>query len=407
MFNPAKLKPDFPILSRRINGHSLCYLDSAATSQKPEAVLAAMGDYYRNHNANPHRGVHTLSEEATEAYEGARATLATFINAKPSELIFTRSATEALNLFVWGWASHHVSKGDAIVLTEMEHHANLVPWYLLSEEYELEFRFVGLGADGQLDLDDFRRKVKGAKAVGVTLASNVLGTINPIAEISKIARAAGAMVLVDAAQAAPHLPIDVGALGCDALALTGHKMLGPTGIGALWVRPAVLAEMEPVYGGGEMITSVGKGTYTPAEPPWKFEAGTMPAAEAVGLAAATGYLQKLGMEAVRAHEQSLTGYALESLKNTTGVTVYGPADPAARVGLVSFTVGGVHAHDLATLLNEDGIAIRSGHHCAQPLHEVLGVPATARASFSVYNNEEDVDRLVAGIRSAQKVFSAA
>ncbi len=405
MFNSIGVRTDFPILSREVNGKPLTYLDSAATSQKPEAVLQAMDDFYRQHNANPHRGLHTLGEEATAAYEEARKSVAEFISAEPKQLIFTRSATEALNLFVGGWASHNVKKGDVIVLTEMEHHANLVPWYILSEEYELEFRFVGLTKEGHLDLEDLREKVKGAKAVGVTAVSNVLGTVNPIREIGVIAHEAGAAVLVDAAQAAPHLPLDVATWGADAVALTGHKMLGPTGIGALWVAADRLTEMSPVYGGGEMIKTVGFGQYEPAEPPHKFEAGTMPVAEAVGWAAAVRYLDKLGMAEVREHEISLNRYALETLAGINGLKMYGPSDSEARGGLVAFTIDGVHAHDLATILDQEGIAIRSGHHCAEPLHRKLGIPASARASWSVYTTEADIDRLVAGIKKAQKVFA--
>jgi cysteine desulfurase/selenocysteine lyase len=406
MFDPAKVKADFPILQRKVHDKPLTYLDSAATSQKPEAVISAVDLFYREHNANPHRGLYQLSEEATAMYEGARKTVAEFIGANsPKELIFTRSATEALNLFAWGWASHHVSDGDVIVLTEMEHHANIVPWHILKGEYDIDLRFVRVTEKGHLDLDDLADKVRGAKVLGLTMASNVLGTINPVAEATKIARKAGAKVVVDAAQAAPHIPIDVRELGVDALAIAGHKMMGPTGIGALWVEPSTLAEMNSVYGGGEMIKEVRLDGYEPAEPPQKFEPGTMPVADAIGLGAAVDYASQLGMYEIRSHEETLTAYALNALPRIEGLTIYGPTDPAERVGLVSFTVEGVHAHDLASLLDQDGIAIRSGHHCAQPLHDKLGVPATARASFSIYNSTEDIDRLVESIKSAQKTFS--
>ena len=407
MFDPAKLKADFPILSKQTASKSLVYLDNAATSQKPRQVLDAVQDFYENHNANPHRGVYSLAEEATALYEGARSKVAGFIGAPKEQLVFCRSATEALNLFVWGWASHNIEEGDAIVVTEMEHHANIVPWHILREEYQLELRWVGISDTGILDMDDFRDKVQGAKVVAVTLASNVLGTVNPVGEISSLAHEAGAKVLVDAAQAAPHMEIDVTTLGCDALAITGHKMLGPMGIGALWAKSDIINAMDPVYGGGEMIREVRTDGYEPAEAPEKFEAGTMPAADAVGWAAAVSYLERLGMPAIREHETHLTEYALETLSSINGVKVYGPADAKQRVGLVSFTVKGIHAHDLATILDDEGLAIRSGHHCAQPLHKRLNVPATARASFSVYNTKDDIDRLAAGIRTAQKVFQSA
>lgn len=402
MINPQTIRTDFPLLATQAE---LAYLDNAATTQKPQAVLEAMDAFYRNDYANPGRGIYDLAERATAAYEGARATVAGFLGGKPEHVLFTRSGTEALNTFIWGWASHHVKDGDVVVLTEMEHHANLVPWQILKGEYDIELRFVRLTDDGKLDLADLAEKVNGAKVLGLTMASNVLGTINPVAEAAEIAQAAGAKVLVDAIQAASHVPIEVGTLGADAVAITGHKLFGPTGIGALWVERETLDQMSAVYGGGEMMREVGWQTYEPAEPPAKFEAGTMPAAEAVGLAAAITYLDRIGLHAVRQHELELGAYALEALRSIDGLTVHGPADPADRVGLAAFSVDGVHPHDLATILNEVQVAIRSGHHCAAPLHEWLGVPATARASWTVYNSTEDIDRLVAGIKDAQKTLA--
>lgn len=406
MLDPAKLKADFPILSRKVHGKPLTYLDSAATAQKPAAVIKALDGFYRKHNANVHRGLYALSEEATELYESARRTVAEFIGADgPEEIVFTRSTTEAINLVAYGWARHNLKRGDAILLTEMEHHANLIPWYLLADELGLKLRFAAVTPEGRLDRADFERKLTVAKLVCVTHASNVLGTINPIAELTELAHGAGAKILVDGAQAAPHLPLDLCELQPDWYAFSGHKLFGPTGIGVLRTHRPVYDEMEPMLGGGEMIKSVGLGTVEFADPPQKFEAGTMPVADAVGLAAAVEYAKKLGMKNVRKHEQELIAYALERLAAIDGLTIYGPSDPADRVGLISFTVEGIHAHDLASLLDQDGIAIRSGHHCAQPLHDKLGVPATARASFSVYNTTEDVDRLVESIESAKKTFA--
>ena len=406
MLDPAKLKADFPILQRKVHGQPLAYLDSAATSQKPEAVISALDEFYRQHNANAHRGLYVLAEEATELYEGARQTVAEFIGADaPEEIVFTRGTTEAINLVAYGWARRNLKKGDAILLTEMEHHANLVPWYMLAKEIGVELRFAEVTPDGRLDRADFEKKLDGAKLVGIVHASNVLGTINPIAELTALAHDVGAKVLVDGAQAAPHLPLDLCELQPDWYAFSGHKLFGPGGVGVLRTHRTVYEEMQPMLGGGEMIKSVGLGTVEFADPPQKFEAGTMPVADAVGLGAAVEYARKLGMENIREHEQQLTGYALKSLSEINGLTVYGPVDPTDRVGLVSFTIDGVHAHDLASLLDQDGIAIRSGHHCAQPLHDKLGVPATARASFSVYNTTDDVDRLVESIKAAQKTFA--
>lgn len=404
MVDPKKIREDFPILTRRIGNKPLVYLDNAATSQKPEAVLAAMDEFYRQHNANPNRGLHELSEEATGLYEGARAEAAQFIGADPKEIVFTRSATESINLVAQSWGRANLAKGDAIVLTEMEHHANLVPWYLLAEEKGLELRFVEITSNGELDFDDFKKKINGAKLLAVTHLSNVLGTVVDVADLAKIAHKAGARVLVDGAQSVTQLSIEVQALGCDWFVFSAHKMLGPTGIGVLWTKEGRYAEMPPWLGGGEMIKEVELGHVTFNDPPWKFEAGTMPIAEAIGLAAAIRYLSQQSMTEVRAHEQSLTGYALGELSKDKDVTVYGPTDTARRGGLVSFNVAGIHAHDLATILNDEGVAVRSGRHCAHPLHKKLGIPASARASWQLYNIPEDIDTFIKGIAKAKKVL---
>jgi cysteine desulfurase / selenocysteine lyase len=409
----ARLRTDFPILTRQINGKRLVYLDSAATAQKPQAVLDALDGFYKEHNANVHRGVYTLAEEATAAYEAGRAKAARFIGApSPREVIFTRSTTEAMNLVAHAWGRSALQPGDAVVLTHMEHHANVVPWHMLAAERGIELRWIPLTPDGQLDCTDLPRLLDGAKLLGVTAVSNVLGTINDVASLAEAAHAAGALVLVDAAQAAPHITMDVGALGADFLAFSGHKMLGPTGIGVLWARRELLEAMPPFLGGGEMISDVRLDGFTCAELPWKFEAGTPPIAEAVGLGAAIDYLDGVGMEAVRAHEVSLATYALEALGERFGdrFRVHGPADPEARSGVLSFeftTTGGdpVHPHDIAQVLDSEGVCVRAGHHCAKPLMRVLGVNATARASFYVYNDEDDVDALGEALTAVDKMFT--
>jgi cysteine desulfurase/selenocysteine lyase len=408
----ARLRTDFPILGRRVNGKRLVYLDSAATAQKPQAVLDALNDFYEQRNANVHRGVYTIAEEATAAYEEARAKTARFIGApSPREVIFTRSTTEATNLVAHAWGRSTLTAGDVVVLTHMEHHANVVPWHMLAAERGVELRWIPLTPDGHLDLTDLPRLLDGAKLLGVTAVSNVLGTINDIAPLAEAAHAAGALVLVDAAQAAPHLTIDVAALGADFVAFSGHKMLGPTGIGVLWARRELLEAMPPFLGGGEMITDVRLDGFTPAELPWKFEAGTPPIAEAVGLGAAIDYLHSVGMDAVRAHELSLTTYALSSLGDRFGdrFRVHGPADPVERSGVLSFEFvtsqgDSVHPHDIAQVLDAEGVCVRAGHHCAKPLMRVLGVTATARASFYVYNDEDDVDALGDALTAVEKMF---
>ena len=407
------IRADFPILSRQIHGKPLVYLDNAATSQKPEAVIQAMDDYYRRYNANIHRGVHTLAEEATAAYEDARRKVARFINAYSyREVVFARNTTEAINLVArtWGWAN--VGAGDVIILTEMEHHSNLVPWQLLAQAVGAQLEFIGLDDQGRLVLKDLDQLLdtfgQQVKLVAVSGMSNVLGTINPVAEIAERVHAVGALLLVDGAQSVPHLPMDVRAIGADFLAFSGHKMLGPTGIGVLWARREILEAMPPFLGGGDMIKSVHLRHSEWNEVPYKFEAGTPNIAHAVGLGAAVDYLTDLGMDWVHAHEQTMATYALDSLSTMPDLHIYGP--PAAeRGGVVTFNLikNGdllIHPHDLASILDREGVAIRAGHHCAQPLMEHYGVAATARASFYIYNTEEEVDKLVKALFKARRIF---
>jgi cysteine desulfurase / selenocysteine lyase len=401
-----QIRADFPVLARRINGKSLVYVDNGATSQKPASVIEAMSSYYRSSNANIHRSMHALATEATELYEGARTRVAGFIGAHADEIVFVRNATEAINLVRYTWAREQVGAGDTVVVTRMEHHSNVVPWQLLCEERNAKLAYVELDAEGRLDLDHLSALLRDGdvKLVAFAHVSNVLGTINPVAEVSRRAHAAGAKVLIDGAQAVPQLPVDVGETGADFYAFTGHKMLGPTGIGVLWGRRELLEEMPPFLGGGSMIRSVSDDHSTWAPIPAKFEAGTPAIAEAVGLGVAVDYLADLGMDGVRAHEHELTEHALERLGAVSGLTLYGPEEAAERGGLVSFTLEGIHPHDLAELCNREAVCIRAGHHCAQPLMRHLGVPATARASFSVYNGRDDVDRLVEALEAAKRVF---
>jgi cysteine desulfurase / selenocysteine lyase len=400
------IKKDFPILERQVHGRRLVYLDSASSSQKPVSVIDAMSHYYETTHANVHRGVYTIAEEATALFEAARSALAGFIGAAPSEVVFTKNVTEAINLVAYSWGRRNLGPGDVVVLTEMEHHANIVPWLILKEERGIELRYLPLTDDGQLDLSDLTRTLDGAKLLGVSAVSNVLGTINPIAELAQAAHAAGALILVDGAQQAPHLPTDVAALDVDFFGCTSHKMLGPTGIGALWARPELLAAMPPFLGGGEMIRDVRLDGFTPNDVPWKFEAGTPPIAEAVGLNAAVEYLTALGMPSVRAHERSLTEYAMTALADRhPGLVIYGPRDASQRGGVISFNYKDVHPHDLSQVLDEAGVCVRAGHHCAKPLMRCLGIGATARASFSVYNDEADVDVLVEALSAADRLFS--
>lgn len=404
-FDPARVRADFPILAAP-RGTPLVYLDSAATSQKPEAVLDAMDRYYRTCNSNIHRGVYAIAEEATALYEDARRRVAAFVNAaNPREVVFTRNSTEAINLVAHAWGRTHLKDGDAILLTPMEHHSNLVPWHILAAERKVELRFVSLTGDGRLDLGTIPGLLADGKVklVSFVHVSNVLGTVNPAAEIARLAKERGATVLLDASQSAAHMPLDVRATGADFVAFTGHKMLGPTGIGVLWGRRGLLESMPPFLGGGEMIREVSLRESKWNELPWKFEAGTMPIAEAVGLGAAVRYLEGLGMEHVFAHDRELVAYALGRLAEVPGLRVMGPA-AEHRGGLVSFTMDGIHPHDVATVLDQRGVCVRAGHHCAMPLHELLGVPASVRASFHCYSLREDVDALVAGLHETRRVF---
>jgi cysteine desulfurase/selenocysteine lyase len=399
------IRAQFPILQTTKGGLPLVYLDTAATSQKPLAVIEAMNDYYRRYNANVHRGVYALSEEATAAYEGARAMAARFIGAAmPEEIVFTRNTTEAINLVAYSWGRQHLQPGDAILTTVMEHHANLVPWQILAEERQARVLYLPLDTQGRLDLSQLDALLaQRVKLVAVTHVSNVLGTVNPIAAIARHAHDAGALLLADIAQSIPHMPIDVSELGCDFAAFSGHKMLGPTGIGALYGRLSLLEAMPPFLAGGSMIREVTLKRTTYADVPQRFEAGTPPIAEAVGLAAAISSLCDLGMDWVHAQEQPLTRYLLQTLAEIPGVTVYGPP-PGERGGLASFSLRGVHPHDVASILDEENIAVRAGHHCCQPLMRVLGVPATTRASVYLYNTHEEIDALARGLRRAGRIF---
>ncbi len=392
MIEVHQIRQDFPIFSQREGPHPLVYLDSAATSQKPHQVIEAEARFYREWNANVRRGIYRLAHEATKQYEEARAKIAEFIRAKPDEVIFTRGTTEALNLAAFCLGETRVQRGDRILVTEMEHHANLLPWQVLAQRKGAELLAVGIDSQGRLDLEDFRKKLNTkTKVVALAHVSNVLGTINPVAEVAEAAHKVGAVVVVDAAQSVPHMPVSVAELGCDILAFSGHKMLGPTGIGVLWAKLPLLEEFPPFLVGGEMIREVWLERATWADPPAKFEAGTPPIAQAIGLAAAVDYLQALGMTAVWAHGRELTGLALEGLLRRDFVEVYGPKSAEERGALVAFNLRGVHPHDVATLLDQEGICIRAGHHCAQPLHRRLGIPASCRVSFYVYNTKEEVE----------------
>lgn len=400
-----KLRGDFPILRRKVHGKRLVYLDNAATTQKPASVIRAITDYYERYNSNIHRSVHMLGEEATEAYEKARAKVASFVNCSPQELVFNRGTTESINLVRFAWGEKNVKRGDTIVTTMMEHHSNIVPWQLLARKTGAKLKYALLNRDGTLDMDSlFSLIEQSPRLVAVTHCSNVLGTVNDVSRICSRARKAGAATLVDAAQSVPHMPVDFEKIGADFIAFSGHKMLGPTGIGALCARKKLLEEMDPFHGGGEMIREVHLDRATWNDVPYKFEAGTVNIAGSIGLGAAVDYLSSLGMERVRRHEMELVKYALDTLGGVKGFEPYGPADTEKRGGVVSFNLSDVHPHDLATILDEEGIAIRSGHHCAQPLMEWLGVPATSRASFYVYNGNDDIDCLRAGLEKARRIF---
>ncbi len=408
LLDAAAIRADFPILNQEVSpGVPLIYLDNAATSQKPLLVIEAMSDYYLHCNANVHRGIHKLSEEATDAYEGARKRIARFINAASHrEVIYTRNTTESINLVALTWGTTNVGPGDAILVSEMEHHSNLMPWQMLAERQGAELRLIPVTEEGFLDMAALAERLDGSvKLVAVTHMSNVLGTINPVAEIVEQAHAVGAAVLVDAAQSVPHMPVDVQALDADFLAFSGHKMMGPTGIGVLYGKRKLLEEMPPFMGGGDMIKRV---DFTSAEwndLPWKFEAGTPDIAGAIGLGAAVNYLGNIGMAQVRAHEAEITAYAIERLVEVPGLRIFGPEDPRQKGGVISFELEGIHPHDIAEILNRDGVAIRAGHHCAMPLHRKFGIVATARASFYVYNVPSEVDKLIEALYKAKEMFA--
>jgi cysteine desulfurase/selenocysteine lyase len=401
-----KVRRDFPILGREVRpGIPLVYLDSTATSQKPVAVIEAMDDFYRRSNANIHRGIHTLAEESTALYESARKRVADFINApSPKQVIFTRNATESINLVAHSWGRANLKSGDVVILTEMEHHSNLVPWHILAAEKDLRLEFIPVTPNGLLDLEAYRSLLDlDPKLVSFTHMSNVLGTINPAAEIIQLAHQAGAITLIDGAQSVPHFRVDVQQLDVDFLAFSGHKMCGPTGIGVLYGKKTLLEAMPPFLGGGDMIRRVHLRSFAPNELPYKFEAGTPAIAEGIGLGVAVEYLTQTGMEAIASHEHEIIEYALERLEEIPGVSVFGP--PAQyRGGVASFTLAGIHPHDISQILDSDGIAIRAGHHCAMPLHEKFNLPATARASFYLYSMREEVDRLVDSIYKVKTIF---
>jgi cysteine desulfurase/selenocysteine lyase len=406
LFDVLALRREFPILQQQVNGKPLAFLDSAASSQKPRRVIACLEEYYERYNANVHRGVYKLSEEATFAFERARGKVARFIGAHgPKEIVFTRNTTEAINLVARSWGDANLRAGDRIVLTVMEHHSNLVPWQQLAQRTGAQIEYLGIDGEGRLILDDLDAKLAGAKLVALAQASNMLGTINPVREIAARAHDVGALMLVDGAQSVPHMPVNVQELGVDFLAFSGHKMCGPTGIGALWGRRKILEDMPPFLGGGSMIREVTLQATTYADIPARFEAGTPAIAEAIALGEAVDFLSGLGMAKVFAHEQQLVGYALERLSEVEGLRVYGPPTLEDRGGAVSFTLDGVHPHDIAAVLDGEGIAVRAGHHCCQPLHTLLDVPATARASFYLYNIPEEIDRLVAGLEKTRRLFA--
>ena len=402
----ARIRKDFPLLSRQVNGRPLIYLDSASTSQKPRQVIDAVSDYYERINANVHRGAYTLADEATTAYEGARSRVASFLNASSSaEVVFTRGATQAINMIAYGWGLNRLTEGDKIVLTVTEHHSNLVPWQIVARHTGAELVHLGITENYHIDTSTidqvFDEKVK---IVAISGMSNVTGAIGPISEIAEAAHRVGAIVVIDGAQSVPHMPTDVQTLGVDFLAFSSHKMLGPTGIGVLWGRLDRLEAMEPTEGGGEMILDVQLHESTWAPVPHKFEAGTPPIAQAIGLGAAVDYLTDIGMDNVRLHEKEITAYALQRLAEVPDLTVFGPTDVETRGGAVSFSLGDIHAHDLATILDQEGVAVRAGHHCAKPLMREFDVISTARASFYLYNTNEEVDALVDGLHKARVIF---
>lgn len=404
-YDVLKIREEFPILKRRINGKGLVYLDNAASAQKPKTVLEAMKKFYEASYANIHRGVYTIAEEATEEYENSRETVKTFLNAKSSqEIVFTHGTTESINLVAHGYGRKYIGAGDEILLTEMEHHSNLVPWQMLAEEKGAKLKFITVNKQGKLELDELDRLLtKRTKLVSLTYASNTLGTLNPVEKIIEKAHALGVPVLLDAAQAVPHLKIDVQKLDCDFLAFSSHKMLGPTGIGVLYGRKEILEKMDPFLGGGEMIKKVEWDHSTWNDLPWKFEAGTQSIAEAVGLNAAIGFLNKIGLENIHQHEKTLVRYCMERLQEVNGIEMYGPP-PQERMGLIAFNIRGIHPHDVAAILDRNGICVRAGHHCTQPLHRKLGLDASVRASFYLYNTKEEIDLLISALKEAEGFF---
>lgn len=406
-FDVLAIRREFPILQQEVNGKLVAFLDSAASSQKPRQVIDCLEDYYRRYNANVHRGVYKFSEEATFAYERARGKVARFIGAaSPRELVFTRNATEAVNLVARAWGDANLRPGDRILLTLMEHHSNIVPWQMLAARVGASLDYLSLDGEGRLALEELDTKLtERTRLVAVAHQSNVLGTINPVARLAERAHAVGAKLLVDGAQSVPHMPLNVQELGCDFLVFSGHKMCGPTGIGGLWARREILEAMPPFLGGGSMIKVVELDHSTYADVPARFEAGTPAIAEAIALGEAVDFLNRVGMEAIRRHEVELLGYALERLAEVTGLTLYGPHNTEQRGGVFSFTLEGVHPHDVAAVLDSEGVAVRAGHHCTQPLHRLLDVPATTRASLYIYNTAEEIDRLVAGLEKAKRLFA--
>jgi cysteine desulfurase / selenocysteine lyase len=410
VFDPTTIRKDFPVLDRQVHGRPLVYLDSAATSQKPRAVIEAMVRVYEECNSNVHRGVHALAEETTERFEAARNKIARFVGADPRGLVFTRNATEAFNLIAYSYARHRLGEGDILLSTQMEHHANIVPWQLVQPEAGFDLRYVPVTPDGVLDMDAFEEIIATGrvKLLAVTAMSNVVGTINPVAEMAAKVRAANdaAVVVVDGAQSVPHMPTDMLALDADFLCFSGHKMLGPSGVGALAGKPELLDDMPPFMGGGEMITNVTLEGTTYNEVPYKFEAGTPAYAEAIGLGAAVDYLNALGMEAVREHEKAIVAAVIPAMEAVAGVRVHGPKDPESRGAAISFAVEGLHPHDIGTIMDREGVAVRAGHHCAKPLVRVLGSAATTRASFYLYNTLDEIDPLISAIEATQSFFKA-
>ena len=404
--NSYELRNDFPIFRKKINGKDLVYLDNASTTQKPYTVIDSITDFYSNYNSNIHRAVYQLAEEATKMYEQSREKIANFINARPEEIVFTRNTTESINLIAHSWARLNLKKDDGVAITELEHHSNIVPWQILSQEIGTRLEYVGIDENGFLDLEHMIELIasKKIKLVSLSHMSNVLGTIVPIERIIRIAHENGIPVIVDGAQSVPHMPVNVKNMDCDFLVFSAHKMLGPTGVGVLYGKKEYLDKMKPFLGGGDMIKEVFKFHTNYNEVPYKFEAGTPNIADVVGFGAAIEYLEKIGMENIRKHEIYLTDYALESMLSLKYATIYGPRDPKDRGGVISFNIADIHPHDLATIMNDHGIAIRSGHHCAQVLMQRLDVPATSRASFYIYNTKEEIDRFVNAIKEAGRIF---